>query len=156
MEEQQQKSARTSTGFTTTIRDVSLLTSRIFNRRVKETGLTPVQWHVLYSLFDEEDGLSQTSLAEHLIMAKPPLGRIIDRLEQDGWVIRKDDPKDRRANKIFLTQKITPLVSNIQLLLDEISDIATSGLSKNERHLFINFLDSAQQNLAAQPDAKYS
>ena len=98
-------------------------------------------------LLHEHDGQTQTELADHLTMAKPPLGKIVDRLEEDGWVVRRDDPQDRRANRVFLTQKVTPLITPLQKIVDEIGETTMRGLTKAERRAFIGFLEIALQNL---------
>lgn len=131
---------------TVLIHEVGLLAVKLFNRQIKDVGLTSSQWHVLY-LLHEHDGQTQTELADHLTMAKPPLGKIVDRLEEDGWVVRRDDPQDRRANRVFLTQKVTPLITPLQKIVDEIGDTTMRGLTKAERRAFIGFLEIALQNL---------
>jgi len=142
---------RTLTG---TITEISLMVTRIFNRRVKDMGLTRSQWQVLYLLY-QHDGQTQTELAETLTMAKPPLGRVVDRLEEDGWVVRRDEPKDRRAKRVFLTQKVTPIIDPLETIVNEIGDIITSGLSNTDRKAFIKFLHVAHGNLAGEADANH-
>ncbi len=137
------------------INEISLMATRIFNRRVKDVGLTRAQWQVLYLLY-QHDGQTQTELAETLAMAKPPLGKVVDRLEEDGWVERRDEPKDRRAKRVFLTEKVTPLIGPLEKIVDEIADITTSGLSNTDREAFLKFLHVALRNLAAEADANHS
>jgi MarR family transcriptional regulator for hemolysin len=134
------------------IHEIGLMASRTFNRSVKDVGLTQPQWHVLY-LLQEQDGQTQTQIADHLVMAKPPLGKIIDRLEEDGWVERRDDPRDRRANRVFLTEKVRPLIRPLEQLADELGDITTRGLSKGDREAFERFLQIAHRNWTDRMDA---
>ena len=131
---------------TVLIHEVGLLAVKLFNRQIKDVGLTSSQWHVLYLLY-EHDGQTQTELADHLTMAKPPLGKIVDRLEEDRWVLRKDDPQDRRAKRVFLTQKVTPLITPLEKIVGDIGDTTTRGLTDVERAAFIGFLEIALQNL---------
>ena len=134
------------------IHEISLMASRAFNRRVKAVGLTRSQWHVLY-LLHEHDGQTQTEIADHLAMAKPPVGKIVDRLEEDGWIERRDDPQDRRANRVFLTEKVLPLIGPLERMVDEIGDITTRGLSKADREAFTRFLHIAHQNWTDETNA---
>ena len=131
------------------------MATRIFNRRVKDVGLTRTQWQVLYLLY-QHDGQTQTELADTLTMAKPPLGKVVDRLEEDGWVERRDEPKDRRAKRVFLTEKVTPLIGPLEKIVDEIADITTRGLSNTDREAFLKFLHVAHRNLAGEADANHS
>ena len=133
---------------TRTIHEVSLMISRIFNRRVKDVGLTRVQWQTLYLLYSR-DGLTQTELADGLAMAKPPLGKVVDRLEEEGWVERRDDPTDRRAKRVFLTEKVSPLIPQLELLVDEIGAIAMNGISQADRIALVSLLEAVHTNLTA-------
>ena len=131
-----------------TIHEMSLMIARIFNRRVKDVGLTRSQWQVLYLLYSR-DGLTQTELAEGLAMAKPPLGKLVDRLEEDGWVERRDDPRDRRARRVFLTEKVAPLIAPLEKLVEDIGDIAMGGLNQADRNTLMTLLEVAHTNLTA-------
>lgn len=133
--------------------EISLMIARIFNRRVKAVGLTRSQWQLLYLLYSD-DGQTQTQLAEGLAMAKPPLGKLVDRLEEDGWVERREDPMDRRAKRVFLTGKVDPLVDPLQALVDELGDIATRGLSKTDRDTLGALLDVVHKNLTAENEGE--
>lgn len=130
------------------IHEIGLVTAKLFNRRVKEVGLTRAQWHVLY-LLNEEDGLKQTELANHLSMTKPTLGKIVDLLEADGWVIRKPDTRDRRAKRVFLTSKIKPLIQPLEEIVDEIGAITTRGLTVEQQRIFSECLVIAYGNLTS-------
>ena len=129
------------------ISEISLMSTRIFNRRVKDVGLTRSQWQVLYLLY-QQDGQNQTELAETLTMAKPPLGKVVDHLQKDGWVERRDDPTDRRAKRVFLTQKVAPLIGPLENIANEIADITLNGFSDIDRAAFIRSLNIVHRYLA--------
>ncbi len=82
--------------------DVSRLMRTIFDRRVKALGLTRPQWLALVRL-KRRPGASQSELAEMMEIERAPAGKIVDRLEERGWLERRPDPEDRRINRIFLT-----------------------------------------------------
>jgi DNA-binding MarR family transcriptional regulator len=87
------------------VHDVARLLRTTFDRRVKSLGLTRSQWWVLNHLF-RNDGTTQSELAEILEVEKATLGRLLDRLEQKGWIRRKADAGDRRAKRVFLTEEV--------------------------------------------------
>ncbi|MBE9537607.1 MAG: MarR family transcriptional regulator [Proteobacteria bacterium] len=129
------------------IHELALMAARIFNRRVKELGFTRSQWEVIY-LLHENDGQTQTEIAAQLIMAKPPLGKLIDRLEKDQWLERRDDPADRRAKRVFLTPKSSPVFDPLEQVVSDIGDLATDGFSDKERREFVAMLTAAHKNLS--------
>jgi MarR family transcriptional regulator for hemolysin len=132
---------------TGTLHEMSLMASRLFNRQVRELGLTRTQWQVLYWLY-HYDGQTQTALAEMLSMARPPLGRVVDRLEEQGWVVRKDDPNDRRAKLVHLTDKVTPLIGPLEDIVEGIGETAMAGLSMRDRQKLDDLMKRVHANLS--------
>jgi len=119
------------TDLTRLIHEISLMMARIFNRRMKESGLTRSQWQGLYQL-NRKDGQTQTELADLLIIAKPPLGKMVDRLENEGWVERRADAADRRAKRVYLTGKAASLIEPLETEVDAIARCATEHFSSSE------------------------
>jgi len=73
---------------------------------------------------------------------------LIDRLEQSGWVVvRRPDPADRRANRIYKTKKVDPLISIIQDITAELYETALSGLNISAQQRLINDLITIKKNL---------
>lgn len=84
--------------------DVSRLLMRSFEKRVREVGLTPHQWRVLLQI-GRQEGQTQTEIAEETEIARAPLGRLLDKLEEQGVIERRQDPNDRRAKRIYLVER---------------------------------------------------
>ena len=81
--------------------DASRLLMRSIEKKVREAGVTSQQWRVLVQLA-REDGQTQSQLAEEAEIAPAPLGRLLDRLEEQKMIQRRPDPQDRRAKRIYL------------------------------------------------------
>ena len=64
--------------------------------------VTLPQFDVLATLRFGE-GLTQQELAKRLLVTKGNVCGVLDRLEALGWVERRPDPDDRRANRVHLT-----------------------------------------------------
>lgn len=83
-----------------------LKTSLVFQRRVvgiiSDHGMTMPQFDVMATLKYGE-GLTQQELAEQLLVTKGNICGLIDRLEDAGWVERRPDVSDARANRVYLT-----------------------------------------------------
>ena len=76
------------------ITDVARMMRAAFDRRARQIGLTRPQWQVL-SRLHRYPGITQTELAEMLEMERATAGRMLDRLERRGWLVRRPDPADR-------------------------------------------------------------
>jgi DNA-binding MarR family transcriptional regulator len=98
----------------------SRLLRNYIDHRAKERGTTRAQWIVLFRLRQNE-GLSQVDLADVLELQPISLVRLLDRLVDHGLLERRHDPKDRRANRLFLTEKGRKLVDDLDGLRDAIA-----------------------------------
>jgi DNA-binding MarR family transcriptional regulator len=81
------------------------LQAELFSR-LAEAGyddLHPRHWAVLAYL--DEDGVRATDLARLCGRHKQVVGRLIDELEELGYVERRPDPGDRRAKLIVPTRR---------------------------------------------------
>jgi len=65
-------------------------------------------------------GLSQVDLADMLEPATDLAGRLLDRLVEHGLLERRPDPRDRRANRLFLTPGRPPAGDDLDSLRDSI------------------------------------
>lgn len=107
--------------------ETSRLLRNYIDHRAKSRGTTRAQWIVLFRL-REQEGLSQVDLAEVLELQPISLVRLLDRLVEHGLVERRSDPRDRRANRLFLTPAGRKLVGNLDGLRDAIATDVLQGV----------------------------
>jgi DNA-binding MarR family transcriptional regulator len=129
------------------LNDVARLMRTTFDRRVKSLGLTRSQWWVLNHLF-RNDGVTQSELADILEVEKATLGRLLDRLEQKGWVRREGHAGDRRAKRVFLTDEVEPAIKTMRAAAAELRRDALSGLSASQQNQFVDALLAIKSNLS--------
>ncbi len=98
----------------------SRLLRNYIEQRAKSRGTTRAQWIVLFRL-REQEGLSQVDLADVLELQPISLVRLLDRLVEHGLLERRTDPRDRRANRLFLTPAGRQLVDDLDSLRDSIA-----------------------------------
>lgn len=105
----------------------SRLLRNYIDHRAKSRGTTRAQWIVLFRL-REQEGLSQVDLAEVLELQPISLVRLLDRLVEHGLLERRHDPRDRRANRLFLTASGRQLVDDLDSLRDAIASDVLSDV----------------------------
>lgn len=131
------------------LHDVARLMRWSFDRKSQRLGLTRAQWSVLSSL-RRYDGAQQKTLAQRLEVAPITLARHVDRLEEDGWVIRQDDDQDRRAKRVYLTDKGREILSELQVLGAQVYEEALQGVSAEEEKQLRTLLLRMRTNLSSQ------
>ncbi|GLX71028.1 MarR family winged helix-turn-helix transcriptional regulator [Paenibacillus glycanilyticus] len=78
--------------------------TNFFAARIKEFGLTPEQWAVLFRV-REEDGLIQKEIADRAGKDKATTTRILDMLEAKGFITKRASEHDRRSFQVFITEQ---------------------------------------------------
>ncbi|QQS13377.1 MAG: MarR family transcriptional regulator [Rhodospirillales bacterium] len=112
--------------------DVARLIRTVFDRRVRDIGLTRAQWLVLSRLY-RRPGSSQTELADMLEVDRASAGRMIDRMEKGGWVERRADAGDRRIRRLHLTAEARRVHARMWAIAEATVDDALSPLSQVQR-----------------------
>jgi len=85
-------------------------TGRLIENRLKinfeknNIDITPQQWSVLTYLWNE-DGITQQQLANAFSKDKTSMTRLLNNMEKNELIIRKQDAKDKRNKRILLTYK---------------------------------------------------
>ncbi|MDX2204239.1 MAG: MarR family transcriptional regulator [Hyphomicrobiaceae bacterium] len=113
------------------ISDVARLMRTVFDRRVRDLGLTRAQWLVLTRLH-RRPGASQSELADMMEIERPSAGRLIDRLEAKGWVARKSDRSDRRVNRLYLTREAERMHKRIWHIAEATVEDALADLARRD------------------------
>ena len=130
------------------IHDVARLLRVLYDRQMSSIGLTRSQWWLLTYLFFK-DGINQSELAILMDMEKAPLSRLLDRMEKKGWVIRKNENKDRRTKNIYLSESIKPLISSMRDKAAEYRSESLSILTDKERNKLKDMLQILKKDLTS-------
>lgn len=132
------------------IKDIARLSSKNFERHADADtlGLTLEQCRVLV-LLEKNQGISQARLA-YLTETDPmTLMRILDRLEQNGWLERRRDPADRRAWRLHLQPAARPILKRMWTIAGEARSEALAGLTPAQVAQLLDLLEKIHGNLAA-------
>lgn len=130
------------------LHDVARLMRWEFERKAQSVGLTRSQWQAIVRL-SREDGIQQKQLADLLEVTPITLSGLLDRMERDGWIERRDDPEDRRAKRIYLTPKIRQegVIETLQDLGQEVRRTALAGFKQTEIKQLGQLLEHMRSNL---------
>jgi len=106
-----------------------------FDQSAETCGLTRAQW-TLIAVVARNPGATQRTVAEALEVREITAGRLIDRLCDDGYLRRDENPSDRRAYCVHLTAAAEPLLGK----LDDLARI-------HEARIFASFEAEALEKL---------
>jgi MarR family transcriptional regulator for hemolysin len=126
--------------------DLARLLKTHVDQQARRYGMTRAQWQVL-SRLERCEGLKQAELAEMLDLQPITLTRLVDRLCDNGLIVRRPDPADRRAKRLFLTEQARPLMDRLAVLGEEIMAEVLAGIDKADVALVLEKLGRAKDNL---------
>jgi DNA-binding MarR family transcriptional regulator len=84
-----------------------------------------------------------------LEVEKPTAGRMVDRLERKGWVLRSADRGDRRVNRLQLSAEALRIHRDLQVVAEAVVDDALSLLASEERDLLTLLMERVKRRLLA-------
>ncbi len=100
----------------------------LLDKRLKPYGFSQATWQVLLKLRRAGQPLLQAELAARIGIEPASLVRLLDVLQQDGWITREPDPDDRRAKRVWLTAKAEQVSAELLTVADALKAELLSGL----------------------------
>jgi DNA-binding MarR family transcriptional regulator len=128
------------------VSNIARLMRKNFDQRARQVGVSLVQGRAMVYLARHE-GINQTGLADLLEVKPISLARLLDRMAVAGWIERRADPDDRRAHRLYLSEKARPLLESVQDLAADTRAEALAGLSNSEETALIELLMRVHRNL---------
>ena len=123
---------------------------RVLSERLAPQGVTYRQMQVIGWLKLCGD-LCQIELARKMLIEPPTLVRILDRMEEAGWLQRSGDPADRRRRILRLTPAAEPVWELIADAGRQLRQQAVRGLNEQEAEQILSLLRRISMNLSALP-----
>jgi DNA-binding MarR family transcriptional regulator len=131
------------------ISQIKQLQSRIFEKLLKENGIADfngAQGRILYVLW-QEDNLSISELGQRTSLAKTTLTSMLDRMAEQGHVLRSYDPADRRQIRITLTDSAKALNNSYRTVSAQMNELFYKGFSNEEIIQIDGTLEKILRNL---------
>jgi len=134
------------------IHDTGRLMRKNFEQRGQAYGLSSAQWRLLMRVVREQNP-TQARLAELMEIEPISVSRLIDRMEQGGWVKRCAHESDRRVNRVVPTDKSLAAYSKIKAVAGDVFEDALQGVDEEQRRALMSALVTMITNLSADDTA---
>jgi DNA-binding MarR family transcriptional regulator len=123
------------------IRRLNQISVALFAQRMADVGivLTPVQFAALSGI-RAHPNVDQATLAGMVAYDRATLGKVIDRLENRGLLLRTTSRNDRRAKALTLTKSGRTLLEGAEPHVSNIQPEILTGLDQDERKIFLTML----------------
>lgn len=128
--------------------DVGLLWRKLYNQEAKKLGLGTVDRRAMIYI-ERNPGLTQVQLADFLEMDPQGLTRILDRLEQKGWLEKQTSANDRRAKCLFISKQGKPILTKLRKSIDQLRPSVLKNISQSEINAVNEILSKMKLNIAS-------
>lgn len=129
--------------------DIGRLLRQRAQARLVGNDVTLVQAKVLVYV-QRFEGVHQTDLAVMLEMQLGRLVKLVDQLINNNLIVRKPDPSDRRAYKLYISSAAAKYLNDLNVILNEVDDEALHGFTQGEINALTSALTKLRSNLAGQ------
>lgn len=116
------------------------------NDRLRPLGLSAGQFPVLMLLANEQN-ITQETLVRHYHLDKGTIARAVKKLEDAGYIRRIIDPGNRRAVRLFLTEKGERALPALHAINRAWEALAFSGLTAQDRKTCRNLMRAVTLNV---------
>lgn len=115
------------------------------NQFFKEFNISGQQYNILRILKGQYPKSATVKLLiERMLDKSSNASRLVDKLKLKGLLSREQDPKDRRAVKVKITQEGLNLIDRINERMKR--EGPTLGITEDEAIMFSNLLDKIRNN----------
>lgn len=116
------------------------------HKKLEEIDLYPGQPPLLFIL-NKNDGKSQRELADMMHIKPSTVNVMIKRMEKAGLLERRQDKKDARISRAYITDKGRQVCKKSYYAMQEIEKKMFSDLTKDELIIFRRLLLQVKENL---------
>lgn len=111
---------------------------------------TPTQMQIIEYILDNCDkDIYQRDLEKVLNLRRATVSGVLQTMEKNGLLERVINTEDARVKKIILNEKARLIFIKSKSKLEEIEDIITRDIPKEELQIFSKVLDNMKDNLKA-------
>lgn len=114
--------------------------NKLVIRTMKEGGIGSGEVDLIH-LIRHNPGISQKEISQQLNMDKGAVARRTANLEQKGFLVRRENPADRRSQLIYPTEKAEDLKTSKAMVEAAFYEWLLEEVKPEEKEIFLKVLD---------------
>lgn len=128
---------------TSRLRKMEWRVTRIHGEFLKAHGVNMYQaMSLIYiAAYGETETVNQRSIEKYLYLSNPGVSKIINSLEQAGYVCRVSDPADARSHRLIVTEAGARFADELNTAINKSDQKILSPLSAEEQAQMLSLLE---------------
>lgn len=103
--------------------------------------ITVIGLRILTFLWENPDSNTAKDICNSRLIKNSIASMTIDKLVTKGYIVRECDPKDRRKQRLKLTQEAVPIVMDGKKMRRRFEELIFEDFSREEIDIFLGMLD---------------
>lgn len=113
----------------------------------KELGLPQTAFDILMFLGNNPEYRTASDIVEIRNIKANLVSMYVDRLVKEGFLVRKEDPNDRRRTLLLCTGKAQPVIEKGKLVQEEFLQSLFENTEKESKENFLKTLNVINRNM---------
>ncbi|PWL18299.1 MarR family transcriptional regulator [Falsochrobactrum shanghaiense] len=134
--------------FLDAITRLSLKLRMAFDQQVSMHGLTYPRARVLFRLANKES-MTQAELALSLNLQQATVVRLLDRMEEHGFIERRPDATDRRVKRLYLTPYGVEQARLVHAIADAMRRQIVAGIEPDKIEIALHLIEQISDNISS-------
>lgn len=120
--------------------------SDAFSRRLKNTGVTRIQWIAMFYI-NRNEFISQRELSKLMNFQESSATRLIERMEREDFITKVPSELDKRVTFVKLTKSGENLFNSLLPYGDEFNNDLIEGIDADDLDTFERVLEQMSKNI---------
>ena len=121
--------------------------SRIFSdRKLKKYDMNFGE-EVIVMYLAANSGINQEAIAKHFMIDKGAIAKSINRLEEKQYIIKKQNPDNKRENLLWLSEKGMEIIEEMRGILEEWNALLYKDMTEEEVETVNGLIDRMAGNV---------
>lgn len=121
------------------ITKISRVAHRYTGICLRGTNIGTSEYECLHYI-SKNSGISQEKLRNLLNIDKAAVARMVANLEKKGYLLREPDENDKRAKKLYITEKAVDIKNMTSCVESFFYEWLLEDINENEKKVFLNVL----------------
>ncbi len=118
-----------------------------FQHKLEPYDFTRGEFPFLLGLIKRGDGVTQKEICEKIPISKSTTSKMISNLVEKGYLRKEKDESDKRASKIYLTEKKEEIENIVREIDEEAEDVMMVGFTGEDKERLMGYLSRIIDNL---------
>jgi len=102
----------------------------------------------LLKILSKQDGLTHSEIADIMEISPAAATKIIKRMEQHKYILRKPDKNDERVSRVYIQETGIAIINHIDHSFEQLNQTMFEGFTDEDLRKFNDLLTLIRQNLS--------